>query len=387
LVFYEGYGLGVRVLHRKLLYRRYDMMEFRCDVKVLKSIVGKIENLLDKRAPLEALKSVAVETTTDGVYIKATDLESFVIFKVSTDFSGVGSKFLVDVKQLIQVLKSLKGQTEVKFENNMLSLSDEKQTFHIKVSNNSYYPDFPVIPSSTFHYINAKTLFKAIEKVEYATFKDFKDKYYERNSLKYILINRSDFVATDGYRLALYSSKEINLPIEVKIHGNVVKILKNIIKDVKDVVMIANDEKYIYFKADNWEFITPNSNTTYPNYQYLINSFSGVEFNEFVIDKTMFINSLKYLQPSRNKDFALKLTLSDKVLIETKDKKVELAINYKGNSIILGINGKFLIESLERFDNDLVKIKVSDDIERPIFLESIDKDKDHYICLVMPMKS
>ncbi len=363
------------------------MAVFSCNVKDLKSVVSKAESLLNKRTTLEALKSVAVEITADGVYIKATDLESFVIFKVSTDFSGVGSKVLVDVKQLIQVLKSLKGQIEVKSENNMLSLSDEKQTFHIKVSTNSYYPDFPVIPSLKFHYINAKTLLKATEKVEYATFKDFKDKgkYYERNSLKYILINRSDFVATDGYRLALYSSKEINLPIEVKIHGNVVKILKNIIKDVKDV-MIANDEKYIYFKADNWEFIIPNSDTTYPNYQYLINSFSGVEFNEFVIDKTMFINSLKYLQPSRNKDFAVKLTLSDKVLIETEDKKVELAVNYKGNSIILGINGKFLIESLERFDNDLVKIRVSDDIERPIFLESVDKDKDPYTVLIMPMK-
>jgi DNA polymerase-3 subunit beta len=369
------------------------MVVFSCNVKDLKAVVSKAESLLNKRAKMEALKSVVLEITTDGVYVKATDLQSFGIFKVPViDFSGSG-KFVVDVKQFLQALKSLKGQVVATFKDKLsLELSDNKQTFHIKVyPDYSYYPDFPVIPSLTLYPINANILVKAIEKVSYAIDKD-KDR---DTSLSYILIKglegKTDFVATDGYKLALYSPS-INFPSEVKIHRDVIKVVKNILTGIKGDVMIGSNNDYLYVKADNWELITLNSNMIYPNYQYLISSYDKVEFNEFYIDKEMYINSLKFLKTLIEKDkvFVMKLSItSDKAVfevVENGEGMVELPVkDYKGNPVVIGINGDFLLEALSGFDTDLIKVKVSD-IERPVFLESVDKDKDPYMCLVMPRK-
>jgi DNA polymerase-3 subunit beta len=367
----------------------YAMVLFSCNVKELKTAVSKAGNLLNRRATGEALKSVAVELAGDSIYIKATDLQSFGIFKVPViDFSGSG-KFLLEAKQFLQALKSLKGKVKAKFKDSLtLELSDERQAFYVKVSDYSY-PDFPSFNYSILSPIPATILTKAIDKVVYILDKS------DRTNLNYMLIkgvddNKTDFVATDGYRLALYSPS-INFTGEVKIYKDVIKVLKNLIKDVKGDVMIGATNDYLYVKADNWELITLNSNMIYPNYQYLISSYDKVEFNEFYIDKEMYINGLKYLKTSIEKDevFALKLSITEKAVfevVENGEGMVELPVkDYKGNPVVIGINGDFLLEALSGFDTDLIKVKVSD-IERPVFLESVDKDKDPYMCLVMPRK-
>jgi DNA polymerase III sliding clamp (beta) subunit (PCNA family) len=373
------------------------MITFECGVKELKTVLNKAESLLSRRSKIETLRNMLIEVNDNGVYVKTTDLGNFATFRIQTFHAGSG-KFVVDGKQFIQIIKSLKDSVKVEYDN-ILKISDTTgQTFQVKTYPlDTYYDKFPVITPSLTYSINANILAKAIDKVSYAINKD-KDNE-RRTSFNYLIINgldnKTDFVATDGYRLALYSPSSVYFSGRVKIHRDAVKILNIFLKGVKsDDVKIGADGECICFKTDNWEFITIDTCLTYPDYQYLISSYDNMKFNEFYIDKELYISNLKYLKTfiKKGEVFAIKLSItSDKAVFQIDkcregEVKVELPIkDFKNdNSMIIGINGDFLLESLGRFDSNLVKVKVIDN-ESPVFLESVD-EKDPYMCLIATYK-
>lgn len=373
------------------------MIMFECGVKELKTVFNKAESLLSRRSKIETLRNILIEVN-DNVYVKTTDLGSFATFKISaTRFSGSG-KFVVDGKQFVQTVKLLKDDVKLEYDNNILTISDTTgQTFQVKTYPlDTYYDKFPVISPSLTYSINANILAKAIDKVSYAINKDKENE--RRASFNYLVINgldnKTDFVATNGYRLALYSPSSVYFSDRFKIRRDAVKVLRSFLKGVKSDVKICADGEYICFKTDNWEFITIDTCLTYPDYRYLISSYDNMKFNEFYIDKELYIGNIKYLKTFIKKEevFALKLSItSDKAVLQIDrcrevEVKVELPIkDFKNdNSIIIGINGDFLLESLERFDGNLVKVKVIDN-ESPVFLESVD-EKDPYMCLIATYK-
>jgi len=51
----------------------------------------------------------------------------------------------------------------------------------------------------------------------------------------------------------------------------------------------------------------------------------------------------------------------------------------------VGFNGKYLLEALEEFDFERVRLKVIDP-DSPVVLESANLEKDPYLCIIMPMR-
>ena len=68
---------------------------------------------------------------------------------------------------------------------------------------------------------------------------------------------------------------------------------------------------------------------------------------------------------------------------EMGDAKEELEINYKGQSIKIGFNARYVLDVLSSFDEDTLSISLNDQLSPGMIKPKNDTD---YTCVVMPMR-
>ncbi|MGC8852415.1 MAG: DNA polymerase III subunit beta, partial [Hydrogenobacter sp.] len=140
---------------------------------------------------------------------------------------------------------------------------------------------------------------------------------------------------------------------------------------------------------EEWELSVRLLEGEYPDYLSVIpQSFNA----EILMDKDEFLKSLKRLSAiAESSAFPVKLSFQDHLAIleisepEYGEGRDEMEVDYAGEPIELGFNGKYLIEALESFDVRKVWVKIIDP-DTAVVIESEDKERDPYLCLVMPMR-
>lgn len=197
--------------------------------------------------------------------------------------------------------------------------------------------------------INRK-IFNDLIEVEYALAKD-----ETRPILTAVCISGNDFVALDGFRIAIRKSNEINIE-ETLIPGKLIKTYKKIKGKVNEVIILENKGN-IALKVGNVVIVVTKLLGNYIKYKSLIpNEFSRqVEVNsKELLDLLKFYKNVKYVK--------LKFTKEELIIIAKNETlKIEDKINckFEGEDFEISFDLKYLIETIKHYENIIMKFNSS----------------------------
>ncbi len=360
-------------------------MKLRIDREDFLSALQKAKNATEKKSALPILNNFLLKAEDGKLNIRATDLENFLSLKVSAEVEDGGS-VAVNANKLTSVVKNLSSATLVlELKEDKLVLTGGRSTFKLTTLDPEDFPEFPEPQTSTD--FPAMDLLKAIDKVEYAISKE-DTRYALQGLYVHEVDGRTHFVGSDGHRLALFW-RNGSFPMELLIPKKSLKVIGGLVKEYLGRVYCGKDESFIHFSGEDWVLSVRFLEGEYPDYMAVIpNSFNY----EVLADKDRLIESLKRLSSiAESSAFPVKITFSNHLAIleisdpEYGEGRDEVDVDYDGESIEIGFNGKYLIEALDSFDVDKVWIKMVDP-DSAVVIESDDTEKDPYLCVVMPMR-
>lgn len=126
----------------------------------------------------------------------------------------------------------------------------------------------------------------------------------------------------------------------------------------------------------------------FPDFQGLLNILS--KDNSFKIERTRFLESLKRINLFTEDLFhAIKIDIADNKMILTSQNadfgsaKDEIDVEYTGESLSLGFNCRYFIESLQVMEGDTVTASINTQ-ESPCMITS--DDDIGFLSIIMPMK-
>ncbi|MCS6998105.1 MAG: DNA polymerase III subunit beta [Aquificaceae bacterium] len=360
-------------------------MKLNIDREEFLSALQKAKNATEKKSALPILNNFLLFAKGGKLNLKATDLENFLSLTVRADVKEEG-RTAVNADKLTGVIKSLSSATvNLELKEDKLTVSAGRSIFKLTTLDPEDFPEFPE-PTTSAEF-PALDLLKAIEKVEYAISKD--DARYALQGLYVHEVDgKTHFVGSDGHRLALFQ-KNATFPIELLIPRKSLRVIEGLLKDYLGAVRCGKDGSFAYFSGEDWQLSVRLLEGEYPDYLSVI----PTSFNyEVLVRIDALLEGLKRLSTiAESSAFPVKLTLSNYTLIleisdpEYGEGRDELDVDYEGEVLEIGFNGKYLIEALDSFDAEKVWIKVVDP-DSAVLIESDDKEKDPYTCVVMPMR-
>ncbi len=367
-------------------------MKLEIDKRDLLSLIGKTQNIVEKRNTMPILINVLLEADQNNLKVFATDLEVSLTDQIKAQVHQSG-KVAVSAKSLFEIAKELsEGMiTLIKKDNNWLEIKQGRYTSKIVGISADEYPIFPTYNSQAFIKIEAQVLKEMIDKTIFSVSND--ETRYHLNGVFFELSPQTGFkmVATDGHRMSLVSktSQEIKVtsPQGVIIPRKGLHEIKKILEGLDNSVEIAIEGSQFVLKHSSTILMIRLIEGKYPNYQQFIPQ----KLNQKVlINRDAFLTSLKRVSLLANqKSKAVLLNLSNgKMEIssnnpELGDAKEEIEVEYSGNDIKIGFNAKYITDILTSMSQDKVDFELNDHLSPGLMRPHNDAS---FTCVVMPMR-
>jgi DNA polymerase-3 subunit beta len=367
-------------------------MKIEIDKRDLLSLIGKTQNIVEKRNTMPILINVLLEADQNLLKVFATDLEVSLTDQIKAQVHQPG-KVAVSAKSLFEIAKELSEGpiTLIKKENNWLEIKQGKYTSKIVGISAEEYPIFPTYNSQAFIKIAAQVLKEMIDKTIYSVSND--ETRYHLNGVFFELNPAAGFkmVATDGHRMSLVSKESADIKVSatqgVIIPRKGLHEIKKILEGIDGSVEIAVEGSQFVLKHSSTILMIRLIEGKYPNYQQFI---PQKLTQKVMINKEAFLTSLKRVSLLANqKSKAVLLNLSNGRMEissnnpELGDAKEEIEVEYAGGDIKIGFNAKYITDILTSMNHDKIDFELNDHLSPGLMRPHNDAS---YTCVVMPMR-
>jgi DNA polymerase-3 subunit beta len=379
----EGFSKGIR--HMMIEVEKKDLL----------SLLGKTQNIVEKRNTMPILVNVLLEAEKGVLRVFATDLEVSLTDEISVIKEKPG-RVAINAKNLFDIVKELAEApiTLTRKDNNWLEIKQNKSVFNIVGISAEEYPIFPTYSTKDFLKIDAGILSDMIEKTIYSVSND--ETRYHLNGVFFEKQagdkNIYRMVATDGHRLSL-----VDRDVEVKgtgIPASGVIIprkglfeIKKLLDSVGGGFEMAVEGSQLIVRRGSTVLMVRLIEGKYPNYQQLI---PQKLVNHALANRELLLASLKRVSLLSNQKYkGVTLSFSSGRMEissnnpELGDAKEEIEIRYKGAEIKIGFNARYMLDVLNSFDDDEVDIELNDQLSPGLMRPHNDAS---YTCVVMPMR-
>jgi DNA polymerase III subunit beta len=383
-------------------------MLIEVEKKDLLSLLGKTQNIVEKRNTMPVLINVLLEAKDGLLKVFATDLEVSLTDQVPTLKEKPG-KVAVSAKSLFEIVKELDDGpvTLTKRDNNWLEIKQRKSVFNLVGIAADEYPVFPSYATKDFMTINAGVFADMIEKTIYSVSND-ETRYY-LNGVFFERINKdavSTFrmVATDGFRLSIVDRemKLIEAQRESAFPATGVIIprkglfeIRKMLETIDGDFDLAVEGSQLVVRRGSTVLMVRLIEGKFPSYQQFIPQSVP---NRVQIPRDVLLSCLKrvsLLSNQKYKGITLALTggpaggsAGGRMEItsnnpELGDAKEEIEVEYKGGDIKIGFNARYMLDVLNSFDDEGVDLHLNDQLSPGLMRPQHDQA---YTCVVMPMR-
>jgi DNA polymerase-3 subunit beta len=363
----------------------------------LLSGLASLQNISSKKGTIAILSNVLIQTGNDCVELTCTDLEIGLRCTLPAEVLSEGS-ITLPCKKLFEIVREAECShihIEEK-DNSWVKVSVETGDYNIAGMENDEFPNFPEYNPENLITVPAFKIQELIEKTIFAIASDKESQF----SLIGVLVEKIEkddhsmlrFVSSDGHRLSLMQENVGEDLDNIEIKKNTLIPRKGVQEIRKfcegiDEISFSFEKKQAVFKTDSAILIIRLLNGDFPNYLSLIDIINRDKFIE--VEKISLINGFKRMNLFAEDKFNIvqfslnsgKIILSSQS-IDIGNAREEIDVEYEGDEIKMGFNGKYFIETLSVMKSDKVKIYISSN-ESPCMLLS-DKDPE-YISIIMPM--
>lgn len=357
----------------------------------LQEKLSNIQNIVEKRNTMPVLSHFLLDAGKEMSYILATDLQTAIKEPLQIKVEKEG-KLCIPARKMFEIVREVDGDITMESEDGQwLKVSAGMSKFKLACLSADEFPAWPGMENIEEIQMDTKNLVWMIEKSLYAAGES--DTRYTLNGLLFHArqgSNEMTVVGTDGHRLACIS-RQIDTPLkeEKKVivpRKAAAEVRKFLDRDIEKLTMIIG-KSHVMFKIEDVEFLTRLIEGTYPSYEQVIPS--GNE-KKITMSREEVIKALRRVSVmSREKSNAIKVDIAEGSLSvsasnpDIGEARDEVKIEYKGESLSLGFNAKFLIDALGTMAGDRVVFELQDPLSPTLLREEGD---DNYKCVIMPMR-
>lgn len=360
--------------------------------------ISNIQNVTSKKTSIAILSNFLIEALNDYVLITATDLEVCVKIKINADVVKSGS-ITIPSRKFFEMVREITDEfihIEV-LENKWITISTNYGNYKLSGIDSDEYPSIPNFDSSLIASISSHIISEAIDKTLFSIAQENDNQFnlmgvlFEketRNGKDYVR-----FVSSDGHRLSFFE-KELDTNVDnLEVNKNTLIPKKGLLEvkklcDCTDFIEVGIEENQAIFKSDNICIFIRLLNGEFPNYRNMMKSINKSYSIE--IDRNIFISSMKRiniftedLYNSVNFDFSENLLVLSSQNVDIGSAKEKITINYSGDNMVLGFNGKYFIEPLQVMISDKINAYINNEIS-PCLIEG--NDDPGFMSIIMPMK-
>jgi DNA polymerase-3 subunit beta len=359
--------------------------------------LGRIQAIVEKRNSMPILANVLLKASKGdrpNLEIAATDLEVGIRGSHAAEVSKAGS-ITVSARKLFEIVRELPddavqlGATP----NSYLEIQCGRSRFTLAGTAAEEFPTLPEVSPSALVRLPAAVVSSLIERTMYAASVD--ETRYNLNGVYFELVEdraKLRMVATDGHRLAL---------VDRVLAGGGSDLASGVIlprKGLSEVKRLVDEED-----ADEIEFgIEGNSALArkgevtltmrliegeFPNYRQVLPKTSSRRVTLSADALNQALRRVALLSVERSKAVrvelnagCLRLSANNPDLGEASE---ELDIDYAGESISVGFNARYLLDSLAAFRTKEVELGLEDEMSPAVLRPTDDSDT---VAVVMPMR-
>ncbi len=340
------------------------------------------------------LEDVLFELEGNELTLSATNLEVTIISSLTVSGSKDG-KVAIPAKILLETLKALPDQSlnfEVDSKTNGIKLKSAYGEYKLAGDSHEDFPEIPSDENVNSIDLHVDPFVKAINNTVFAA-SDDELRLAMTGVLMQIDFNKVIFVATDAHKLVKYTVGGINTELSesIIIPRKGLNLFKNAISSMDDeTTSISYNNKNIFMRCGDTLVISRLIDAKYPDY----NSVIPVNNNKLVtVNRADFQSSLRRIVIYSNKTTNQVLlnivedgmTISAQDLDFSNEATEQVGCSYKGDSISIGFNAKFLVEMLGIINTDEIVLELSAPNKAGILLPSEQEEGADLMMLVMPV--
>ncbi len=367
-------------------------MEFRIAADELKKALHRAQGIVERKATMPILSNVLVSATKTGVTVTAFDLDIGIVSEHPAEVSKPGA-VTVSAKTLFDIVNLIPDAnvTIKKLPNNYAELTSGAAHYKIVGMAPEEFPKLPKEDASNLVKLTGAAVLEMIKKTSYAISND---------ETRYILNGvffepregaKVRMVATDGHRLALVEREltgDFKLKSGVIIPRKGLFELKRLLDEAPDAeVQLGFAENSALFKKPGLTMVMRLIDGQFPEYQRVIPK-EGEK--QVMVKRSHFFDALKRIALlSADKSSAVKLSLSENLLRitannpELGEAKDDLEVAYRGPSLTIGFNARYILDVLSALETDEVTLELGDEHSPGVLHAPGDKS---YTAVVMPMR-
>ncbi len=368
-------------------------MKIKCLKQDLERALLSAQKVINKNQSLPVLENALFEARGDELFVKATNIEVFVEYRITVSLEKDG-EFAAPIDVLLQSVKNAKeGESiELELKGNALSVKDKNSSFKIKTVAHDEFPKLkkPEALKESNLKINKDLFINGIKSVySFSSSMSIKPElssvfvYYEEDNLV--------FVATDQFRLAEKKIKYTNkndfqsVLIPTKNAGVLLKILEF---TENTEFKFLSEENQISLESDELFVSSRVLDLSFPDYKAIIpNSFETkiILLKEDLLSaikkSALFTDKFGKLSLSLNKS-KLKLKAENKDIGEI-DENIEVKTEGK-DEFEANFNYRFLQEGISAIFEDSVEIWFTGN-SAPLLIKGVGDSS--FVYILMPMNN
>jgi DNA polymerase-3 subunit beta len=360
--------------------------------------LASLQNITGKKGTIAILSNVLIETGINQIILTATDLEVGLRINIPAEIIRQG-KITLPSRKLFEIVRE-SGVDLLHLElhdNNWVKISANSSDYNLAGMAAEDFPSFPEYHAQGLIVIPAGTVKELIDRTIFSIAQEGESQF----NLAGVLVEKEK--TEDGYLLRMVSSDGHRLSLmELAVESDLDKLnmVKNTLiprKGVQEIrkfceggelISLAFEKNQAVVKTENSLLIIRLMNGDFPDYRNIINIIEQDKFIE--INRRTMIHSMKRMILFTEDRFnAVKFHIESNTLMLSSESmdignaKDIINIEYAGEVMNLGFNGKYFMEALQVMRSDNVRAYINSE-ESPCLLKGM--DDSGYISVIMPMK-
>ena len=364
--------------------------------KQLQSISGIITN--SNTVPIISCFHFQLEE--GKLTVRATDLETTLVVTLDVETASLDglSQVAIQSKLLLDILKSLDDVPltfTVDDSSYAIELAHSAGKYSLAGMDASVFPAMPQVEDTVSVTLSSSALVSAINKTVFAASND-----EMRQQMTGIFCQLSPegatFVATDAHKLVRYKRNDVQAdqPAEFIVPRKPITQVKKILESRREEadVTLSYNRTNATFAFDNVFVACRLVDGKYPNFEAAIPKDNP---NKLTIDRVSFLNTLRRVGLFANQSTCqVRLSLAEnEIVVSAEDVEFsnnaqeKLPCDYKGDTMDIGFNSRFLIEMLTNLDTEHILIEMSQPSRAGIIFPVTDGEdtSENILMLVMPV--
>lgn len=340
------------------------------------------------RTTLPVLSNILVETVTEGLRVRGTDLDISVSVQTAAAVEREGA-ITVPAKKVAEIARELPdAPVELQAEGGRVALACGKAKFRLNSLPCEEYPSFPEVPFGEGWSLRGGELQRLSAHTSFAVSGE-ETRPVLNGVLWQLRGDEMRMVATNGHRLAKMLVKvegaaiEEDLIVPPKALQQVERLF-----DADEDLEIARSESHLGFRTERREVYTRLIEGPYPNYEQVLPKDSD---KECIANRAELMGAIRRMAiVASDQTHRVRLSFAAGKLalgVQTPDlgeAEDEIPVEYTGSPLDIGFNAQYLLEVLRYIETDDVKLSMSAP-ERPAMFQPVGMEDD-YTCLVMPLR-